>query len=196
MTIGAELPCPKCGQVLDSLAWHTPTEGACRICRTRFEFMPFPALTFQRPEVAPKALVLADHATCFHHPENQAEFVCEGCGRFLCSVCAIKFGGRLLCPSCIKAGTATDPASIRSRILYPGIALALAVLPLLIWPMTLVTAPVALCVVYSGWKKPQSLVQPGRSKLVTAAVVALAEIAGWVTLFTFLWLRRTTHPHR
>jgi hypothetical protein len=190
MTFGAELPCPKCGQVLDSLAWNDAGGGACRICRVRFEFMGFPALNFKRPEVVPKAVVLAEHATCFHHPENQAESVCEGCGRFLCSVCAINFGGRLLCPSCIKAGTRNDPGSIQSRAIYPGIALASAFLPLLVWPFTLVTAPVALGLVFVGWNKPQSLVQPGRSKLVIAAIIALAEIAGWVILFSFLWLRK------
>lgn len=193
MTIGAELPCPKCGQVLDSLAWQDASHGACRICRVRFDFMGFPALTFRRPEAVPKAVVLSEHATCYHHPENQAESVCEGCGRFLCPVCAISFAGRLLCPSCIKSGTQNDPGSIRSRALYPGIALAAAVAPLLVWPLTLVTAPVALVVVYSGWSKPQSLVEPGRSKLVVAAVVALLEIAAWVVLFTFLWLRKKHH---
>jgi hypothetical protein len=191
MTIGAELPCPKCGQTLDSLAWRDAHGGACRICRVPFDFMGFPALSFQRPGAVPKAVaVLAEHATCFYHPENQAESVCAGCGRFLCSVCAIPFGGRLLCPACIKAGTQNDPGSIRSRPLYPGIALAAAFLPLLIWPTTLVTAPIALCIVYSGWSKPQSLVQPGRSKLVLAALIALAEIAGWVTLFVYLWLKK------
>jgi hypothetical protein len=41
-----------------------------------------------------------------------------------------------------------------------------------------------------GWNKPQSLVAPGRTKLVLAAVVALAEIAGWVIFFTSLWLKK------
>jgi hypothetical protein len=193
MTIGAELPCPKCGLMLDSLAWHDANGGACRICRVRFEFIGFPALSFQRPGAVPKAVVLAEHATCFHHPENQAESVCEGCGRFLCSVCAIQFGGRILCPSCIKAGTKTDPGSIRSRALYPGIAMAVAVLPLLVWPVTLVSAPIALGIVYSGWRKPQSLVEPGRKKLIASGIIALGEIAGWVILFGSIWLRKKHH---
>ena len=193
MTMGAELPCPKCGQTLDSLAWHDANGGACRICRVPFDFVGFPALTYERPEAVPKAVIVAEHATCFHHPENQAESVCEGCGRFLCSVCAIKFGGRILCPSCIKAGTKSDPGLIRSRALYPGIAMAAAVGPLLIWPFTLIAAPAALCIVFSGWNKPQSLVRPGRTKLVIAAIVALAEIVVWVVFFTFLWLKKKHH---
>jgi hypothetical protein len=193
MTIGAELPCPKCGQILDAPAWRDGNGGTCRICRVRFDFMGFPALSFQRPGAIPKAVVVAEHATCFHHPENQAESLCEGCGRFLCSVCAISYGGRLLCAACIKAGTTTDPGSIRTRTLYPGIAMAVAVLPLLIWPVTLLSAPVALCVVYSGWRKPQSLVQPGRTKLIIAAIIALVEIGAWVTFLTAFWLAKKHH---
>jgi hypothetical protein len=190
MTIGAELPCPKCGQTLDSLAWHDANAGACRICRAPFEFMGFPALTFERPDATPKSVVVAEHATCFHHPENQAESVCEGCGRFLCAVCAIKFGGRTLCPSCVKEGTRSDPGSIRSRTLYPGLAMTAALAPLVVWPATLISAPAALCISIAGWNKPQSLVRPGRSKLVAAAILALAEIVGWVMLFSYLWLKR------
>lgn len=117
----------------------------------------------------------------------------RGCGRFLCAVCAISYGGRLLCPGCIKAGTQKDPGSIRSRVLYPGIALALAALPavtvVFVW-FTIITAPMALCVVVYGWNKPQSLVAPGRKKLILAGVIALAEIVGWVIFFTSLWLRK------
>jgi hypothetical protein len=66
-------------------------------------------------------------------------------------------------------------------------------MPLLIWPVTLVTAPLALCIVYSGWRKPQSLVQPGRTKLIVAGIIALIEIGVWVTFLTALWLTKKHH---
>ena len=99
MTMGAELPCPKCGQVLDSLAWHDAHGGACRICRVPFEFIGFPALTYERPEATPKPVVVAEHATCFHHPENQAESVCEGCGRVF-NIYTAPADGALHCDKC------------------------------------------------------------------------------------------------
>ena len=191
MTIGAELPCPKCGRLLDpALAWHDEETGACRECRTHFDFVGFPALRERHVGAVPKAVVLTEHATCYHHAENQAEAICEGCGRFLCSVCAIRFAGRLLCPGCIQAATKTDANSIGSRVLYEGIALALALLPLLVWPTSLVTAPRALATVIYGWRKPRSLVEGGRAKLVVAGLLAVLEIAGWVVLFLSMWLRR------
>ncbi len=190
MTTGAELPCPKCGRELEALSWHDERGGRCWSCRTPFEFIGFPALRARRPGAVPKAVLVAEHATCFHHPENQAEVVCEGCGRFLCSVCAIHFGRRLVCPACIKAATTTDADAVGSRLLFDGIALALAVLPLLMWPTTVVTAPVALGAAVVGWRKPRSLVEPGRSRLVVAGLIALAEIAGWVTLLVVIWLKK------
>jgi|CZKI01.1.fsa_nt_gi hypothetical protein len=190
MTIGAELPCPSCGRLLDSLAWHDAESGSCRNCRVHFEFVGFPALNARPQRAVPKAVLVAEHATCFHHPENQAEAVCEECGRFLCAVCAISFAGRLLCPECIRAATKNDINSVGSRVLYDGIALSLAALPLLMWPVTLVTAPVALGSVFVGWRKPRSLVGGGRLRFVAAGLIAVAEIVGWVFLFTFLWLRK------
>jgi hypothetical protein len=190
MTIGADLPCPKCGSRLDSLAWRDENGGQCRICRVPFDFIGFPALGVSRPRIVPKAVLIEEHATCFHHPENQAEAVCEGCGRFLCSVCAIDFGGRLLCPGCIKAGARSDTGAIKGRTLYDGITMSLALYPLLFFPFTLLTAPVALGVAITSWRKPRSLVGGGRTKLVVAGLLATAQIAGWVVIFTNIWLRR------
>src|SRR5208282_2647049 len=190
MTIEGELPCPSCGRTLGDLSWHDSEGGTCRSCLKDFEFMGFPELGVKRPGATPKAVVLPEHATCFHHPENQAEVVCEGCGRFLCSVCAVNFGGRMICASCIKAGLETDTRSIKSRVLFDGIALSVALFPIIFWPATLVSAPVALGTAIYGWRQPPSLVSPGRAKLVFAALLALAQIAGWVALFMWLWLRK------
>ena len=111
----------------------------------------------------------------------------------LCAVCTISFTGRKICPACIAAAKTSDAApAVQQRVLYDAIALSLAVLPLLLWPFTLVTAPVALGYVIVGWKKPGSLVRGNsRTRLVIAGVFALLEIAGWVTLGVYLVLKKT-----
>jgi hypothetical protein len=190
MTSGPALPCPKCKRVLDPLSWRDAQFGQCRACGVDFEFIGFPALTAARARVVPKAVLVAEHATCFYHAENQAEAVCESCGRFLCSVCSVEFTGRLLCPGCIAAVKSTDVQAIDRRTLYDGIAFALAFFPLLFWPLTLVTAPTALGFVIFGWRKPRSLVHRGRAKFIVAGLFALAQITGWVFLLLSLWLRK------
>ncbi|MDO8544318.1 MAG: hypothetical protein Q7S40_28085 [Opitutaceae bacterium] len=191
MTPGSALACPNCKRVLETHAWHDATAGTCRRCNTDFEFIAFPALTARAAHVAAQAAGLDGDSVCYFHAQNRAESICEECGRLLCPVCVIAFAGKKMCPTCVAATRASEAANVVGyRTLFDGIALTVAGLPLLIWPVTLVTAPVALGVVIYGWNKPGSLVRRRtRVRLVIAAVLALLQIAGWATFFIFLWLR-------
>ena len=186
------LRCPNCKRQLEAHAWHDDSSGECRLCGTSFEFMAFPALTAATTRVAPQAAEVAADSVCFFHAQNRAESICEGCGRLLCAVCAVPFMGQKLCPVCIATATRKEsaPEAVRGRALHDSIALGIAVLPLLIFYLTLVTAPLALGWVVYAWNKPGSLVR-GRSRwrLVLAALFAGAEIAGWIFMFTSRWLR-------
>jgi hypothetical protein len=188
MTAAVALACPRCHCPLGADAWLDGESGICTRCLTAFEFVGFPALHAARTRVRPQAAVLAADSVCFFHGENRAESICDGCGRLLCPVCTVPFAGQKLCPVCIAGTRASSaPNLTRERVLYDGIALSLAGLPLLLWPFTLLTAPSALGFVIYGWKKPGSLVR-GRSvaRLVCAAILAVLEIAGWVILLV-IW---------
>src|SRR3954468_21151808 len=108
MTSGPALPCPSCRKVLEPISWRGETEGSCWSCRKDYEFVGFPALTAGRPRVVPKQLLESEHATCFYHLSNQAETVCDSCGRFVCAVCAIDFNRGRVCPPCIANVKADD----------------------------------------------------------------------------------------
>ena len=194
MTVGPALPCPKCKRTLDSYSWRDANSGSCRRCETEFEFIPFPALTASRTKIAPQTAELAADSVCFFYAENRAEVICEGCGRLLCPVCVISFTGQKLCPACISAAKKSDAVTVvRERILFESIALGLAVLPLLMWPVTLITAPAALGFVFYGWKKPASLVRGrSRTRFVVAALFALVQIGGWVALLIYFLTRHRT----
>ena len=191
MTTAPALPCPRCQRVLEPSAWRDGTAGTCRRCLTEFDFVPFPALTAVRTRIAPQAAAVAEDSVCFFHAENRAETVCEDCGRLLCAVCTINFSGRKVCPACIAATKMSGAAPVvKERMLYDGLAISLALLPILAWPVTLVTAPVALGYVIYGWNKPSSLVRGrSRTRLVAAGVLAIGEIGAWVTVGVFLWLK-------
>lgn len=187
MTTSATLPCPRCKLALETYSWHDATSGSCRRCGTDFEFVPFPALTAAPAKIAPQAAVLAAESVCFFHAENRAEAVCDECGRFLCSVCAIPTMGRKLCPTCMAAlakPTAKAETAVRDRILWDSISFSMALVPVILIFLPIVTAPMAIgCAIY-GWNKPGSLVR-GRRRwvMVLAIIVALAEIAWWVFFF-------------
>ncbi|MBK8475617.1 MAG: hypothetical protein IPL39_04715 [Opitutaceae bacterium] len=180
--------CPGCKRALPPAAWHNDRQVHCPSCDTDLEFVAFPALTAARFVARPESATLGDDATCFFHTTNRAEAVCAGCGRLLCAVCAVDFAGKCLCPSCIAARPiAAQPDAVKSRLLWDSLALSLATLPILMWPVTLVTAPAAIGLAIYGWNKPGSLVRGSKTRLVVAMVLAGAQVVGWtVGLVTFL----------
>jgi hypothetical protein len=180
MIRASALPCPTCKRSFEAIDWIDANHCRCRKCEADFDFFPFPALVATRDVVKPQAVAVAEDSTCFFHAENQAEKLCDSCGRFLCAVCAVPFASKTLCPGCIAASKNEDVQFVASRSLPGGAALALVLLPMLIWPFTLLTAPIALYIAITGWKKPRSLVRPGRGKIVVAGILALIQIGGWV----------------
>jgi hypothetical protein len=186
---GGVLQCPSC-----NAEWPTTsTSGSvdCPGCHAEFAVDVFPAL--HRPEprtaVGGEALVIGDEAGCFYHPEKKAVVPCDSCGRFLCALCDLDIGGAHWCPACLEKGrSAHKVAAVDSqRTSYPDIALLLALLPLILWPITLVTAPTALFVAIRGLKKPASVTgNRKRLRTVLAIVIALVQLAGWAVLIVAL----------
>jgi hypothetical protein len=135
---------------------------------------------------SPTSVMLDSEAACFQHPDKRAVVACSSCGRFLCALCRIDLKGQPTCVACIQAaqhkGRATDLS--RHRLLYDDIALALALLPILFWPVTILTAPAALVLCFVWWRRPASLVPRSRVRFVLAALFALLEIAGWAAGIT------------
>jgi hypothetical protein len=71
------------------------------------------------------------------------------------------------------------------RNLYDAIALYVALLPILFFPVTLVTAPMAIYLVIRHWSSPGSLVPRTRIRFVAAALIALVQLTGWGCFFYF-----------
>lgn len=179
--------CPSCKHEIPPEEWAGRRQVRCDHCGDRLEFIPFPALSATRTVARSEAAELGADATCFFHAANRATAVCSSCGRLLCSVCAVDFAGQCLCPSCIAQRPATRPENVKTSILWDGIALMTALLPLLMWPITLVTAPTAIGLAIYGWNKPCSLVRGSRVRLVLALLAASAQVVGWgIGLYVFL----------
>jgi len=171
-----------------------PECGAYSIVRV------FPALFSSAGPVAAEPAA-EDEATCFDHPGKRAAAACNHCGRFVCQLCAVEFEGAVWCPSCFAAGeykraggheSAPAPESENSRTLYDSIALTVAVAPLLLWPFTLVSAPIALFLAVRYWNRPLSLVRRTRWRSLLAMVIASGEIAGWAWGIAYFLLKART----
>lgn len=178
--------CPACEAPLAPTQINTSEPVRCGACNHRVQTILFPAL-WRTITKGPDGQRRLDHseASCFYHPEKRAAIVCEGCGRFLCSLCDIELDGHHLCSGCIEAGKRKGELDRidSTRTLYDEVALTLALLPVLFWPVTLVTAPTTIVLVCLWWKKPLSIIPRTRTRFVLALLFAGLQIAGWTTLF-------------
>lgn len=182
------LPCPRCRH---ALPWHTynTLPAACPSCKERIYAAVFPAL-FRPPEKgqAGEAVLTNEEASCYYHPDKKASIACEACGRFLCALCDVSLAGQHLCTACVETGKRKGhlPKIHPNHVLYDEIALSLALLPLLVWPFTLITAPAAVWMCFRHWKTPLSIVPRTKIRFWLALLFATLQIAAWIIFFVFL----------
>ncbi len=187
--------CSKCQtpQPLELLSAGVPFN--CPKCHSSLRISVFPAIHRDiGPGTVAEKAVLDSEATCFFHPDKKAAVVCDDCGRFLCTLCDVPIGGRHLCPKCIEAGCEkkTLTALETYRTTYPNIALSLAFFPLLVWPFTLITAPLTVFIALYGWRKPPSLTGgKQRVTLIIALIFALLQCAGWIAIGVGIYIANT-----
>ena len=131
---------------------------SCPGCGDPLQVEVFPAL-FRRCLPVKGETIIESESSCFYHPQKKAVVPCQGCGRFLCALCDCELRGQHFCPACLEVGQKGKIKSLENqRTLYDGIALSLAILPLLIFYFTMVTAPMALYVAIRYWNAPRSIV--------------------------------------
>jgi uncharacterized RDD family membrane protein YckC len=179
--------CPRCQRVE-----LQPTESGtiqCSACMTSFQVEVFPAL-FREPEPERDAelIVVEGEAACFNHADKKATLPCHGCGRFLCAVCDCTLNGDHYCPACLDAGATKGkiPQLEARRPKRDSIALSLAVLPILVFYPTFITAPVAIFLSIRHWNSPRSIVPRSRIRFVIAIVFSLLQILGWIAIVYFI----------
>jgi hypothetical protein len=191
--VAQPIACPKCRAVLGAEFFNQPAWGFCPSCEVELHLDIFPALFREEKIVSGEAIQAPGEASCFYHPEKKAAVVCDSCGRFVCSLCDVDLDGRHLCPTCLEAGRQKGKIAKleHARTRHDQIALSIAVLPILIFYFTLLTAPTALFYAIWHWKSPGSIVPNHRRlNLVIAIVISSMEIAGWVVFFTWLVIRK------
>lgn len=176
------LACPRCSTSLPGSTQELERADRCPQCRGRLEVEIFPAL-FRKVQtgVAPALMLDEEDASCFYHSQKKAVLPCDVCGRFLCALCDVELDGKHVCPGCLDAEKKKGrlPTLDNHRVLYDTMALGFALIPILFWPLTLLTAPAAIYVSIRHWKSPGSIIPRTKVRYVIAIVVALIQVAGW-----------------
>ncbi|MEI9970976.1 MAG: B-box zinc finger protein [Ignavibacteriota bacterium] len=149
----------------------------------------FPALFAAPGAPALPETALDGEAACFDHPSKRAVAACHQCGRFVCQLCSVEFGGQIWCPACVAAGKGRSKAVYLepSRTLFDSIAITLPLASLIFWPMTLLTGPGTVIFSLMTWKRPLSLVRRSRWRFVLAIAIGLTEMLAWLWLVVYAW---------
>lgn len=183
------LLCPQCKAPLTESVFNRVELIPCPACAAPLQVEIFPAL-FRRAASGRdgEALMVDGESSCFYHPQKKAVLPCQGCGRFLCALCDCELHGQHFCPACLEVGR--KKGKIKSleneRTLYDSIALSLAVLPLIIFYFTVITAPMALYIAIRYWNAPRSIVHRTKIRYVFAIFFAALQILGWGLGFYFI----------
>jgi len=174
--------CSGCGTPVPLLPSVGLKKISCANCDAELLLEVFPAFFRGRGVSSSGEALGADgESSCFYHERKRAVTVCEECGRFLCSLCEVRIGGRILCPGCIERGRSEESLEVlvTRRTLYDGMALSLSVLPLLFFFVTLFTAPLSIFIALRFWKKPGSILPRTKMRFVLAILFSCIQLAGW-----------------
>jgi hypothetical protein len=182
----SSVKCTKCDAPLPAEALNRRELTNCAGCGVSTEVYVFPALfkPLERGKDG-ETLLVDDHSGCFYHPQKTATVPCEDCGRFLCALCDIELDGRHLCAKCLETGRKKGKLGglENRRMLYDDLALTMAILPVLFFFVTLVTAPVTLYIAMRHWRAPLGIGRRTRIRFVVAIVFASLQLIGWAVFF-------------
>ena len=177
--------CTKCRKPLTEDVFNVPGLSRCPSCRVPIHVDVFPALYRPvEPESAGETFLFDGEAGCFYHPNKKAVIPCSSCGRFLCALCDVELNDRHLCPACLEKGKRDHKIKDldNHRTLYDHAALSLAVVPMLIFYITVITAPLVIFMTIRYWKAPSSIIPRTKVRFVVAAIIAVLQIAGWTAV--------------
>ncbi len=182
-----------CGQCQSSLPESFYNQAGflpCPHCETPVRALVFPAASRPMPQgVLGEDILTPDEAGCFYHPTKRAAISCEACGRFLCHLCDCAIGGQHLCPACLETGRTEGKlkALETSQLRWDNIALALAIVPLLFFYATLITAPAAIYLAIRHFNAPGRIPPLSKLRFVIAVVLSLLQITGWLIGFVVIY---------
>src|SRR5436190_4692785 len=189
MSSVAAVACPRCQNSLPGALCNTGAPVSCPACESTILLAVFPA-HFKPAGAGTAAEVIIEEgvSSCFYHEQKKAVVPCSACGRFLCALCDLDFNGRHLCPACLQTGKRKGQIQEleNRRTIYDSAALSAALLPLLVWPVTLFTAPLAIFLAVRSFFRPSSVVPRTRIRAWLALMFGVLEVGGWAVAFIIM----------
>ncbi|HEY1337128.1 MAG TPA: hypothetical protein VGF59_06430 [Bryobacteraceae bacterium] len=174
------VPCARCNMPLPKWSLARGGDADCPSCGAPNSVRLYPAALTESAAAHPEA-ALEGEAACFDHPGTRAVAACRQCGRFVCELCAVRFGAEVWCPSCVanSSGTPGRANAVASRTLYDTIAFSIPFALLVVWPLTILSAPIVAALAVMKWKQPIGLVRCNRWRFVAGLAAFLIQGGLW-----------------
>ncbi|MEM7600976.1 MAG: hypothetical protein AAF357_06125 [Verrucomicrobiota bacterium] len=181
----ALLQCPTCRNVLTVNREVEALEDQCPVCQSEVDIHVFPRLFREPIKRIETRIVDEGESACAFFPELKAEKVCDSCGCLMSEKAVVYWGDDEVCLPCLHRLREED----KSLPFLPKAALndnrALALVTLLA-PLSLITAPVALVLLFRHRKAKNSIFPRGRWRWWLALVLSVGLIIGW-TFILIAW---------
>ena len=183
---GPVLQCPGCRSRLQVGREVSSFEEKCPVCSGEVHVTIFPRLFREFIREDEGTLAGEGEASCSFFPDLRAEKVCDECGCFMSTKAAVSWGGREICLPCLHRlrEIEKDPGYLGRTRLYDKRALALVTL---LAPFSLVTAPLALYLLFRYRGRPAGFVPRGQTVWWVAFVLAVAWLITWL-VFIVVWI--------
>jgi len=180
--------CGGCAMQVQTANWNAGGAIPCPVCARGVEVVVFPAAMRPVAGAAPEAIVTGEEASCYNHAANRAVAACDGCGRFLCTLCDIPVSNLRVCPSCFEAGKGgvLDQVRLTERTNFDTIALALVTLPIPLCWLIIFTTPAALYFAIKHWNDPSPLFPRGKWRQWLTVAIAILQVILIVSLVVFI----------
>lgn len=181
--------CPRCSSLLTTNIFTELSDSSCPHCGLEITGRLFPRFfnTF-KGETTSVEISSDNESSCFFHPKKLAVSHCSECGRFLCSLCELNIEGRIFCPACIerldqekRLKTFTNQVTF-----WDSITLSMAILPMLLLPLTIITAPLTFIYIWRHFKDNKDYIIPRkRWRFYLAGLIAGIQMTTWSILIMF-----------
>jgi hypothetical protein len=193
--MATQLNCPRCSEPVPVTPSGSAQTLRCPACSANVEAAIFPALLSGHSARTKIQLAEGSDAGCFFHSRYRAMIPCEVCGRFLCELCSINVGARILCAECISnlRKQKSESGLGHHAALFDNTALFLVIGPaisLFFSVFTLLSAPAALFLSFYYWSRQWTLLGRSRVRFVIAIASSLLLLVGWaVVIYTVVTSR-------
>lgn len=150
----------------------------------------FPAVIRSSSSANMETIMQDGQASCFFHKDSPATALCDVSGRMICDLCKTEWNGKTVSMSALQSLLKNDRSAenVTSRTNWDTIALTLVLLPILIGPLMVFTAPIALAICLFKWRDGStSIVRRSRWRYVVAGMIAVPELVFsaffWINVF-------------